>query len=132
MTAIIFNMIPWGTLISLAFGWLAKKYGKGFMGWILQLVADNATKIDFGKMTKSAAEARNVALIQNATAQSPGINTSEAKFINLIAYLKWLSDTKPAEFKARMNRFLSSAGKLHSHSESDFMKLYTSRPDTKR
>lgn len=129
MTAILFKLIPWGTLISLLFSWLANKYGKGFMGWVLRLVADNAQKIDFGKMTTGEAEDRNIELIQLATAQSPGISTNDAKFINWVAYSKWLSDNKPAEFKMRMNRFLSGAGKLRSHTESDFMKLYTSKPD---
>lgn len=122
-------MLPLGEIISLIFSWLASQYGKGFMGFVLQLVGDNAVKIDFGKMTKAEAEQRNVAIIKQATAQSPGVDTSTAKFINWAAYMKWLSDNKPAEFKKRMNRFISGAGKLRSHTESDFMKLYTSRPD---
>lgn len=129
MTSILFKLIPWGTLISLLFTWLAGKFGSGFMKWVLELIASNAAKIDFGKMTKAEAEERNIALIQQVTAQSPGIRTSEARLINTVAYLKWLSDNKPAEFKKRMNRFLSSAGKLKSHTTTDFMDLYTSRPD---
>lgn len=128
---ILFKLIPWGTLISLLFTWLAGKFGNPFMKWALQLVADNAVKIDFGKMTKAQAEARNIDLIKQATANSPGVDTSTAKFINWVAYMKWLSDTKPAEFKKRMNRFLSGAGKLRSHTESDFMRLYTNPPDRK-
>lgn len=172
MTSILFKLIPWGTLISLLFTWLAGKFGSGFMKWVLELVAENASKIDLGQMSKIGAEARNIELIQKATApswttgvsnalldhivESPswgtapvemslrasappqpagtitvprGINTSEAKLINTIVYLKWLSDNKPAEFKKRMNRFLSGAGKLRSHSESDFMRFYTNPPD---
>lgn len=129
MWVTILMMIPWGALISALFGYLAKKYGDGFMGWILQLVADNATKIDFGKMTKAEAEQRNIDLIQAATAQSPGISTHDAKFINWVAYSKWLSDNKPAEFKKRMNRFISGGKKAQRYSETDFMELYTSRPD---
>lgn len=129
MWVTILMMIPWGALISALFGYLAKKYGDGFMGFVLRLVADNATKIDFGKMTKAEAEQRNITLIKQATAQSPGINTSEAKFINLIAYMKWLSDNKPAEFKKRMNRFISGGKKAQRYREVDFMDLYTSRPD---
>ena len=144
MTTILFNMIPWGALISYLFGWLAKRYGKGFMGWILQLVADNAQKIDFSKMTKAEAEARNIELIQKATSPSwtanalagttslrKGINTSEAKFINWVAYMKWLADNQPFEFASRMTKFLGGAGKLRSYSESDFMRLYTNPPDKK-
>ena len=131
MTSILFKLIPWGTLISLLFTWLAGKFGSGFMKWVLELVAENASKIDLGQMSKIGAEARNIELIQKATANSPGINTSEAKLINTVAYLKWLSDNKPMEFKKRMGRFLSSAKKLHTldHSTTDFMKWYSSRPD---
>ena len=131
MTAILFKLIPWGTLISLLFTWLAGKFGSGFMKWVLELVAENASKIDLGQMSKIGAEARNIELIQKATANSPGINISEAKLINTVAYLKWLSDNKPMEFKKRMGRFLSSAKKLHTldHSTTDFMKWYSSRPD---
>lgn len=131
MTAILFKLIPWGTLISLLFTWLAGKFGSGFMKWVLELVAENASKIDLGQMSKIGAEARNIELIQKATANSPGINTSEAKLINTVAYLKWLSDNKPMEFKKRMGRFLFSASRLHTfnYSTSDFMKLYTSPPD---
>ncbi len=129
MTAILFKLIPWGTLISLLFTWLAGKFGSGFMKWVLELVAENASKIDLGQMSKIGAEARNIELIQKATANSPGINTSEAKFVNWVAYMKWLSDNKPAEFKKRMNRFISGGKKAQRYSETDFMELYTSRPD---
>ena len=156
MTAILFKLIPWGTLISLLFTWLAGKFGSGFMKWVLELVAENAGKIQLGQMSKIGAEARNIELIQKATVMSgtttylslrdntgaeatyasraraefaSTINTSEAKFVNWVAYMKWLSDNKPAEFRKRMNRFLSEAGKLRSHSESDFMRLYTNPPD---
>lgn len=142
MTAILFRLIPWGTLISLLFTWLASKFGSGFMKWVLDLVAENATKIDFGKMTKAEAETRNIELIQKATSPSwtanaltshprKGINTSEAKFINWVAYMKWLSDNQPFEFASRMTKFLGGAGKLRSYSESDFMRLYTNPPDRK-
>lgn len=124
-------MLPLGQIVSLIFSWLASKYGDGFMKWVLELVARNAQKIELGTMSKAEAEKRNIELIQTATAQSPGISTNLAKIINEVAYAKWLSDNRPAEFKKRMNRFISGGKKAQRYSETDFMRLYTSRPDKK-
>lgn len=124
-------MLPLGQIVSLIFSWLASKYGDGFMKWVLELVARNAQKIELGTMSKAEAEKRNIELIQTATAQSPGISTNLAKIINEVAYAKWLSDNKPAEFKKRVERFISGGKKAQKYSTTDFMKLYTSRPDKK-
>lgn len=101
------------------------------MGWVLALIAENAEAINFGRLTKAGAESRNIDMIQEATKGSPSINKSEAKFINLIAYLKWLSDNKPGEFRLRVERFMRRGRTAQKYNDTDFMRFYTSRPDRK-
>lgn len=121
-------------IVDLVFTYLKKRYGTDLMNLSYSNV-ENLEKLKEAKVIDGdKAEDMNVAAIQQATAQSPGISKTWAKLVNWASYAVFVKKTNPEKFASwfARNRKWEKQGK-GKRTETDFslMGLYISAPDRK-
>lgn len=120
------------SLIPLLFNLLVAKYGDGFMGFVLELIADNAHLIELKQLDKDEAERKNVETMIEVSKQSPGLPKSVARWVHSVAYMEYVRRTNPSKFERTSQRVENwFKGNKVKYPQQDFMDLYTSRVDNK-
>ena len=102
-------------IIDVLFKFLEKKYGGAVMGLAMENISSLEKQKRAGTITAAQAEDTNVKAIKKATAMSPGLNTSIAKFINLIVYMRYVKDAYPDKFRnwcANITNWTSSGKRI--------------------
>ncbi len=132
IVSLLLKYVP--ILVDILFKFLKKKYGGSLMGLVMDNIGSLEELKRAGDITGEDAERTSVQVIMDATQMSPGLGTSIAKFINLIAYMKFVGIHYPEKFRnwvANMSDWTDSGKKIRYKNDFERMGLYINRPDRK-